>query len=202
MQQEEIRENYDRVAVEKADMNLVAREHSLTYDLKSFNNWIKAVLIRIYTQQMCSRLQNKLDLRRQRDSKILHVLDIGCGRGQDIQKWRKARVSYMVATDFSSQCIKGTKGYEQRWSGTGCPYKLYTHVGDFTKTDLYHHIEHSYYDVVSAQFSFHYMFGTQIGLKNGLASILSNLLVEGVFIATVPDSYTILKKVKTKGKQD
>ena len=44
------------------------------------------------------------------------------------------------------------------------------------------------------------MFGSESGLKQGLANILSNLLVEGVFIATVPDSYAIMKIIKTKGK--
>lgn len=43
------------------------------------------------------------------------------------------------------------------------------------------------------------MFGTEQGLRQGLAAILSNLLVGGVFIATIPDSYTILKKIEEKG---
>jgi hypothetical protein len=40
------------------------------------------------------------------------------------------------------------------------------------------------------------MFGTEDGLRQGLASILSNLLIDGVFIATIPDSYTIIKKIE------
>jgi len=43
------------------------------------------------------------------------------------------------------------------------------------------------------------MFGTVEGVRVGLATILSNLLVGGAFIATIPDSYTILKKIKEKG---
>ena len=45
------------------------------------------------------------------------------------------------------------------------------------------------------------MFSSEQALTNGLAAILSNLLVGGVFIATIPDSYTILKKIEEKGKQ-
>ena len=45
------------------------------------------------------------------------------------------------------------------------------------------------------------MFSSEKALTNGLAAILSNLLVGGVFIATIPDSYTILKKIEEKGKQ-
>ena len=43
------------------------------------------------------------------------------------------------------------------------------------------------------------MFGSQRGLEDGLTTILSNLLVGGVFIATIPDSYTIIKKIHEKG---
>jgi 2-polyprenyl-3-methyl-5-hydroxy-6-metoxy-1,4-benzoquinol methylase len=80
---------------------------SNTYDLRSFNNWIKAVLIQTQTRAMCRKVEEELDLRRgSQDNKLLHVLDIGCGRGQDITKWRLARVNYMVAVDFSEECIK------------------------------------------------------------------------------------------------
>jgi mRNA (guanine-N7-)-methyltransferase len=71
---------------------------------------------------------------------------------------------------------------------------------DFTKLDLYNSIEHAFYDIVSAQFCFHYMFQTKQGLNYGLANMLSNLLVGGVFIATIPDSYTILRMIREKGK--
>lgn len=73
----------------------------MTYELKAFNNWIKAVLIQTQTKRMCKRIEQELDLKSGTDNKLLHVLDIGCGRGQDILKWKLARVQYMVAVDFS-----------------------------------------------------------------------------------------------------
>ena len=72
---------------------------------------------------------------------------------------------------------------------------------DFTSKELYPKIEHSFYDLVSAQFCFHYMFGTENGLHTGLASVLSNLLIGGSFVATIPDSYAILKKITEKGEK-
>ncbi len=72
---------------------------------------------------------------------------------------------------------------------------------DFTKFQLYNKIQHAYFDIVTAQLCFHYMFKTKQGLQYGLASILSNLLVGGVFIATIPDAYTILRKINEKGKK-
>lgn len=168
-----------------------------TFQVKAFNNWIKSVLISEYTSLMCGVLEHKLDLRKGNNEKLLHVLDIGCGRGQDIKKWQLARVKYMVATDFSEECLKV---YEERWSHNQ-PFKLYTTAADFTKFDLYKKIEHSYYDIVSAQFCLHYMFKSKESVENGLTSILSNLLIGGYFMATIPDSYTILKKIKERGNQ-
>lgn len=51
-------------------------------------------------------VENQLGLSPDIRRKILHVLDIGCGRGQDIQKWMRAGVYYLVAVDFSKECIK------------------------------------------------------------------------------------------------
>lgn len=73
----------------------------MTYELIAFNNWIKAVLIQTQTKRMCKKIEQELDLKSGTNNKLLHVLDIGCGRGQDIKKWRLARVQYMVAVDFS-----------------------------------------------------------------------------------------------------
>lgn len=147
---------------------------------------------------MCEKLENILDIHRGKRDPILHVFDIGCGRGQDIKKWKLARVRYMIANDFSEECIKS---YQERWRNEKEPFRLLTVNSDFTKLDLYGKIEHVYFDIVSAQLCFHYMFKTKQGLQYGLASILSNLLVGGVFIATLPDSYSILRKINEKGKK-
>ena len=103
----------------------------------------------------------------------------------------------MLATDFSEECLRV---YEERWSHHQ-PFRLYTAAADFTKFELYKKVEHSYYDIVSAQFCLHYMFKTKENVETGLTSILSNLLIDGYFIATIPDSYTILKKIKERGNQ-
>ncbi len=100
---EQIKQNYDEKAEISKDK--LERESTRSYELKAFNNWIKAVLIQTQTKAMCKTVEKVLDLKKG-DSPLLHVLDIGCGRGQDIAKWRLARVAYMVALDFSPECIK------------------------------------------------------------------------------------------------
>ena len=45
------------------------------------------------------------------------------------------------------------------------------------------------------------MFGSKKNVEVGMASILSKLLIGGVFIATIPDTYAILRKIKEKGRK-
>lgn len=71
--------------------------------LKAFNNWIKAVLINKYCKIRNQEIQRIYDLPLDYNGKLLHVLDIGCGQGQDIKKWsnKENRVSYLFGVDIS-----------------------------------------------------------------------------------------------------
>lgn len=124
--------------------------------IKSFNNWIKAVLINKYCTLRSNEVRKALDLRSNTTQKTLHVLDIGCGHGQDIGKWGKNSVAQIVGVDVSDKALDT---YVNRWKTS----ELY----DFTpihmsasNPELYRRISGSYYDIVSAQLSLHYLFGS------------------------------------------
>lgn len=51
---------------------------SVTKDLRIFNNWIKSVLIQICVKEIKIRIEKKFA-----------VLEIGCGKGGDLGKWKK-----------------------------------------------------------------------------------------------------------------
>lgn len=55
------------------------RTQSPIIGLKSFNNWIKVVLIAKFGRS-----------ERERQKPKVKVLDLGCGKGGDLQKWAKA----------------------------------------------------------------------------------------------------------------
>lgn len=59
------------------------RELSPIIGLKKFNNWIKSVLIGKFAY-------------RGRDRPVAHILDIGCGKGGDLNKWKQARIRLYV----------------------------------------------------------------------------------------------------------
>lgn len=62
----------------RPDVGVEKRKESTIFRLKSFNNWLKSVLIGRYA--------------RPRD----RVLDVGVGKGGDLLKWSKAKIQFFV----------------------------------------------------------------------------------------------------------
>lgn len=64
---------------DRPDVGVVKRKESRIIRLRSFNNWVKSVLIHRHVRPR----QN--------------VFDMGCGKGGDLIKWAKARIQHLVA---------------------------------------------------------------------------------------------------------
>jgi mRNA (guanine-N7-)-methyltransferase len=67
----------------RPEVGVEHREYSPIIGLKKFNNWIKSVLIGKFSY-------------RPPGGSGARVLDIGCGKGGDLQKWRQARIQLYV----------------------------------------------------------------------------------------------------------
>lgn len=66
---------------------------------------------------------------------------------------------------------------------------------------LYPLIAHSYYDIISAQLSLHYMFDSEATVRSMLGNALENLLDGGYMLLTIPDSCSIVRKMRAHGKK-
>ncbi len=67
--------------------------------LKKFNNWVKSVMIRRFTQRRPGTVQEPLYESRGRERRFRpngRVLDLGCGKGGDIAKWDKADIQELI----------------------------------------------------------------------------------------------------------
>jgi mRNA (guanine-N7-)-methyltransferase len=72
------------------------RQVSRIIGLKSFNNWIKSVLVAKFAYPLTGASH------RAPQPPFGRVLDIGCGKGGDLQKWLKARIKEFVGIGISS----------------------------------------------------------------------------------------------------
>ncbi|KAL0306432.1 UNVERIFIED_CONTAM: cap guanine-N7 methyltransferase 1 [Sesamum radiatum] len=68
----------------RTNQTLEEREASPIIHLKKLNNWIKSVLIQLYTKKGDA------------------VLDLACGKGGDLIKWDKAKIGYYVGIDIAN----------------------------------------------------------------------------------------------------
>ncbi|CAG8516916.1 10177_t:CDS:2 [Diversispora eburnea] len=133
--------------------------------LRNFNNWVKSVLIGKNTPEQGV------------------VLDIGCGKGGDLLKWGKAKISKLVGLDVAEVSINDAKN---RWGKIDHKFDAEFHVFDcFSKRiSMIESIKNIEFDVVSMQFCLHYSFETEEKAKMALQNISSNLKKGGSFIGT------------------
>ena len=134
------------------------------------NNYIKAKLI-----------QDNLPLHGQ-------VLDMPCGRGGDLKKYRQNKVSFYMGIDIVPRNIEEAK---RRHEATRCMFGAHFMVRDFTQPlDL-----ESRYDLVSCQFAMHYAWECEERARNVMRNAAERLKADGAFILTVPDYTEILRRL-------
>lgn len=156
-------------------------ESSISH-LKILNNWVKALLISIYTP------------------KHARVIDLCGGCGGDLSKWKHAQVAELLLVDVSPEQIKHARARYQKQFTSHLPRATFWE-DDVTST-MFHARIHEYleeeeilFDVVSCQFAFHYCFQTQDKVQQALATVSLVLRSGGRFFLTVPDAQILKQKM-------
>lgn len=88
-------------------MGIDKRRDSPIIGLKSFNNWIKSVLIATFGVPALQGSPNPPPPtgNNRRPTGRGKVLDMGCGKGGDLQKWSKAKVAAYAGLDIASLSV-------------------------------------------------------------------------------------------------
>ncbi|EKX48235.1 hypothetical protein GUITHDRAFT_105843 [Guillardia theta CCMP2712] len=160
---------------------LIKRSQSQTIQLKRFHNEVKRSLIESFA------------------TRADHVLDLGCGRGGDLNKWFDAKIANVVGVDLSQKEIQEAikRLHELRSKARGGVIRnrlVDTFNARFLQSDslgisspiLFASNRHQF-DAVTCMFALHYFFGTEHSLRNLLTTVSANLKVGGYFFGVCPD---------------
>ncbi|KAJ1190824.1 hypothetical protein NDU88_000143 [Pleurodeles waltl] len=176
---------------ELQECGLEQRSQSRIFFLRNFNNWMKSILIGEFIEKV-----------RQKKRRDITVLDLGCGKGGDLLKWRKGRIDKLVCTDIADvsvqQCKQRYSDMKSRCRSNEIIFNAEFVTADSTKellADKYSNREMCF-DICSCQFVYHYSFETHEQADMMLRNACENLCPGGYFIGTTPDSFELVKRLE------
>lgn len=154
---------------------------------RSFNNWIKSVLIKTALAQF----------KRKNPNLSISVMDLGCGKGGDLGKFSFEKISNYLGIDISAGQLQDAL-FRKINGRINYPMTLIQNRGEASPELFFKNIpEEMFFDLVSAQFCIHYFFETEQNVRNFLTNVSRKLVKEGLFVATLPDADVLLGKLKT-----
>lgn len=166
------------------------RDLSPIKKLRNFNNWIKSTLIKMFTPDS-------------RDARV-RVLDMGCGKGGDLQKWDKADISTYVGIDLAEHSIEDARSRYRKMNRPR--FRADFHAYDCFGLPLNRLLppDQRNFDVVSMQFCLHYAFESEAKARQMLSNVACSLSRGGKFIGTIPSSDSIISHIEKlpAGKKD
>lgn len=195
MNNKELSDSSERVsrhynAITEQDQKL--RRESIIYGLRKFNNWIKAVQIHDTVERVKCNFDTNLELL---------VMDMCCGKGGDVDKWRQIGISRYIGMDIADSSIQDAKNRHINHQRTKSAFQAHFQCMDCFKTPMTSSIfpwieESSGCHIISCMFALHYAFENYETAHCALSNISNILLPKGIFIATIPHEETLEEKRK------
>jgi mRNA (guanine-N7-)-methyltransferase len=185
-----VAEHYDKKSTEVRS-DLASRSLSPIYYLRNFNNWVKSVLI----NEFITRLRNDENSSVRDPS----VLDLGCGKGGDILKWKKANVSHVTFADISEQSLEICRDRYHNPRRANFTAK-FVHL-DATRDALLDRYDQAandivQHDLVSSQFVLHYSFESFAQADRFMKNVSDSLRPGGFFIGTTTNGAELVKRLR------
>lgn len=118
------------------------------------------------------------------------LLDLACGRGGDIHKWRSQGIPHVTGLDISSKSIDEARD-RLRASAPSANYH-------FEQTDLRKGCWQgdAPFDVVTCMFALHFFFESESAAHALLKCAAANLKPGGVFLGIVPDGLQVNELIR------
>lgn len=213
-----VRQHYNNVPERGRDWRT---RDSKIKGLRVFNNWIKSCIIQRYSPDE-DHTPGSREAGRSSGKELL-VLDIGCGKGGDLNKWQQAPqpIQLYVGLDPADVSIDQAKdryralssrgGRGGRGGHRGRPSRLFDarfRVKDcygesIEDVDIIHQVgfdpspmNRRGFDVVSMMFSMHYAFESEKNARIMLRNVAGALKKGGRFIGCIPNSDVLGEHVR------
>ena len=182
----EVAAHYDRLK----DRHRTLETGSEILRLRNLNNWIKSALFQKHL------------FRGQKGRSGPAVLDLACGKGGDMLKFRASDIATYVGVDIAANSVRdAVRRYNGMDGRPGMPFGATFMVGDFCASSISErlpaHLASTRFQVASCQFAMHYAFDTEARATALLANAAGRLEVgHGVFVATIPDANVLVKRLR------
>ncbi|KAK8861479.1 hypothetical protein IAR55_002300 [Kwoniella newhampshirensis] len=172
----------------RPEVGVDGRELSPIIGLKKFNNWIKSVLIGKFAHRPNGK-----------------VLDVGCGKGGDLNKWKQARIALYVGLDLAETSVEQAAERYSRMQRANFDAYFYAHdcfskalsdvlPGQLQVKDLY--------DNVTMQFCMHYAFESASKARMMIENVSRYMRKGGKFIGTIPNAELLLDRLNQLPEDD
>ncbi|KAA8579399.1 hypothetical protein FQN60_002484, partial [Etheostoma spectabile] len=169
------------------EVGLAARSRSRIFFMRNFNNWLKSVLIGEILEQV-----------RGAGPQQVSVLDLGCGKGGDLLKWRRGGINHLVCADIASVSVEQCQSrYNDMKKKSHAHEKIFSAQfinADCTKEVLAEKLADpkQMFDICSCQFVYHYSFESEQKADMMLRNACERLKPGGFFIGTTPDAFELV----------
>ncbi|KAL1741882.1 mRNA capping enzyme-domain-containing protein [Schizophyllum fasciatum] len=178
----------------RPEVGVDKRVESPIFALKAFNNWIKSVIITKFAHPALQHSPNYSRKDRQRGK----VLDLGCGKGGDINKWQKANAKDYIGADIAAVSVQQGRQRHESLRGPR-PEAHFFALDCFSESlrdALPSELLRKPFDVVSMQFCMHYAFETEAKARCMLGNVSDYLRPGGVFVGTIPNADFLLDHLR------
>ena len=164
--------------------------------LRNLNNWVKSVLIRKHMPRSDKKGRGGPA------PSGPAVLDLACGKGGDMLKFRAGDCALYVGIDVAVQSVRDAVSRYNGMNGRQpMPFRALFVAGDFCDPDpnlaLDKHLPSDFrFALASCQMALHYSFRSEATASALLANAASRLHPGGTFVATFPDANVLVRRLR------
>lgn len=182
------------VEQEQKDASIRARQESPMIALRCFNNWVKSAFILKFGRRPLTQSAGSID-----GSMVSgKVLDLGCAKGGDMNKWGNAMIKEYIGIDILDKNIVEARRRHaklhpsQRFDAAFYSFDYFNgHISAIIPPERLS----TPFDVVSMQFRLQYAFESMDKANTVLKNVSEYLRKGGVFLGTIPNSDFLLSKL-------